>query len=134
METREMLIRPRGRDFFIQLVVRQKGTRTGKPIAFFRAMPYTAYYPTRGQLKARITLGEISRMYSGVKGFFYDPDTGVALPGSAVFVKRYMKGKRFSKPRPKKWELLLKRYLEDTGSPVSWKEAKKILYTYLGQK
>jgi hypothetical protein len=114
----------------IQLVVRRRGTRTGRPLVFFRAVPSTAYSPTPPQARVRLAVGSVSRSLKGVRGLVYDPETGRLLPGSAVAVKRALKGRSFGGGRkPRKWELILRRYLEEGGVP--WEEARKTLIEYL---
>ncbi|MCI4408982.1 MAG: hypothetical protein JHC26_07810 [Thermofilum sp.] len=130
-----MSIQPRSRDTFIQLVIRRRSTRTGEPTVFLRAVPETAQKPTRAQLAARITLGEVSRNTKGRRGFTYDPETGKPLPGSAVAVKLAMKGEKYSTRRKTaKWERVLREYFRQQGIDVSIEELRKTLYTYLESK
>jgi hypothetical protein len=128
-------LQPRSRDTFIQLVVRRRFTRTGKPTVFLRAVPETAQKPTRPQLAARMVLGEVSRRTKGRRGLVYDPETGKLLPGSAVAVKLAMKGARYSTRRKTaKWERVLREYFRQQGVEVSIEELRKTLYTYFESK
>ena len=126
---------PRSRDTFVQLVVRRRATRTGRPTVFLRAVPETARRPTRAQLLARITLGEVSRSVKGRRGLVYDPETGRLLPGSAVAVKLAMKGARYStRRREAKWERVLREYFRRQGVEVPVEELRKALYAYFGHE
>ena len=116
----------------IQLVMRRRGTRAGRPAVFLRAVPSTAAQPTLPQLRARVALGEAARSASGSRGLVYDPETGRLLPAAALAVKRAMKDRSFGgRPRPRKWELVLRRYFEEAGVP--WEEARRALLEYFGR-
>jgi hypothetical protein len=128
-----MLPGPRWADEFVQLVVRRRGTRSGRPVVFLRAVPSTARSPTPAQARARRELGRVARSASGSRGLAYDPETGRLLPAAALAVKRAMKDRSFGgRPRPKKWELVLRRYFEEAGVP--WEEARRALLEYFGSK
>jgi hypothetical protein len=118
----------------VQLVIRRKNTRTGQPVVFLRAVPYTVWSPTDAQLLVRQEFARVSKLGSGVS-LAYDPETGMVLPGSAVTIKREMKGLRVSsRKKPAKWEMILREYFRQQGIEVSTEELRKTLYTYLESK
>jgi hypothetical protein len=102
-------------------------------VVFLRAVPYTAWHPTDAQLRVRQEFARLAKEERGARGLVYDPETGRLLPAVAFAVKRALKGRSFGgRPRPRKWELALRRYLEEAGVP--WEEARRALLEYFGSK
>ena len=83
----------------LQIVRKGRVVWASKPF-WFRNVPYTAIFPTLGQMEWRVEFGETAKGLKGTKGFGTLAEAGKKLPAGATVVKvaaeiqRALKGKR----------------------------------------
>jgi len=85
----------------VQVVERRKPRRK----IFYRAAPYTIFFPTEAQIKTRLKFAEIVKKQKGAKGL--DPET--KLPVAAAAVKKELTGFRTARRRLTKLDELVRK-------------------------